>query len=773
MSANLARIAILILSVSMLISCSDNDSDSSLPDGDKDLQSEGDSDAEESVDGDYETDAETEVEIEPDYTLAPVAEWQKEREEAFLQFSCTDGPVPTSTMELMSRLECAKRWDGYDVPDSALADDVYDAYFDKLFRLKDTSDFTAMRFVNLLYAHRGHPLMSETAWSKIEDSLFNFKYWFTDPTPEREWEGEPVIDNMWYWSENHVLIFRSCEFLMGQKYPEQKFSVTGMTGAQHRERARAEIINWFQERMHWGFSEWHSDVYYNWDMIPLLSLIEWSQDPEIAFRAAQVLDLFMLDVALHLHRGNMGATHGRSYIKDKPAAVKQDVFNTAKLLFDDTPLGFTSRGATAAVLISCGKKYALPQTIRDIAAYNEPMVDRERMNPPLDERPPENWDDPTPENPLGISYTDESTIPLWWSMSAFTTWPLLPMTLEVADRYNLWEGQFKDFAMVRDLIALGGDAPPMKTMHPLYKTLYPVLGSGLLTEVNTITYRDAHVMLSSALDYRPGMAAAQAHHWQATLSESAVVFTTHPAYLPLAEGELVLDDWNWQHEDEPGPGYWTGSASRPRSAQHGTVGIHIYAPQYKPKPLGQSVFDYRKETHAYFPQAHFDEIVQEGKWTFGKKDDSFVALYSHLPTSWRDGQPEVYENDGQPFDLVAEGSAENVWIVEVGSTDGFASFEAFRQAILAASVTVTPIEDQDDNNLDDGFDVAYNSPSQGQMSFGWYGPLTVGGEEIQQSDFLRYDNPFVSAEFDSGHYEISIGDKHLNLDHKAAIREFN
>ena len=241
----------------------------------------------------------------------------------------------------------------------------------------------------------------------------------------------------------------------------------------------------------------------------------------------------------------------------------------------------------------------------------------------------------------------------------------------------------------------------------------------------------------------------------------------------MAEGEAVPEDWNWQKEDEPGPGYWTGNASRPRSAQHGTAGIHIYAPQYQPKPLGQSVFDYRNETHAYFPHAHFDTVEQEENWTLGQKDDGYVALYSYLPTSWREGQPEVFENQNLPFDLVAGGSASNVWIVEVGCVDGFGSFEAFKQAILGAEVNVTSKGDTNEDGLDDGFDVSYTSPSQGTMTFGWDKPLTVDGQEVQQADFKRFDNPFLQAEFDSGRYELTVGEKHLTLDHDQVIRDFD
>jgi len=121
-----------------------------------------------------------------------------------------------------------------------------------------------------------------------------------------------------------------------------------------------------------------------------------------------------------------------------------------------------------------------------------------------------------------------------------------------------------------------------------------------------------------------------------------MVFTQHPGYLPLAPGEPIPPDWNWQREDEPGPGYWTGEASQPRAAQHENVAIAIYAPQYPSTPgLG---FGYRNETHAYFPHAHLDEVVQVGSWTFGRKDDAYVALYSWRETEWRGGQPDVFEN---------------------------------------------------------------------------------------------------------------------------------
>ena len=64
-------------------------------------------------------------------------------------------------------------------------------------------------------------------------------------------------------------------------------------------------------------------------------------------------------------------------------------------------------------------------------------------------------DDPVPPAPYGLSYADEARVPLWWSMSGFIAWPLLPMTFDIATRYGLWDGAFKDFDVLTNVVELG------------------------------------------------------------------------------------------------------------------------------------------------------------------------------------------------------------------------------------------------------------------------------------------------------------------------------
>ena len=106
-------------------------------------------------------------------------------------------------------------------------------------------------------------------------------------------------------------------------------------------------------------------------------------------RASMVLDLLLFDIALHIQKGNDGATHGRSYMKDKSVATDQDIFNLSKLLFDDTQPRATTRPATPARrCMARAQRYRLPAVILRVAQSKHTTVDQEHMGVPLDPRAP-------------------------------------------------------------------------------------------------------------------------------------------------------------------------------------------------------------------------------------------------------------------------------------------------------------------------------------------------------------------------------------------------
>ena len=700
-----------------------------------------------------------------------IESWQTERQLDYLRQSCALPLNGGSMNHALDHLTCTEQLPGFTVAAGAVSDTAWDPVFEKMWQLRDTSDFDMLRLMQLMLQWRGHPVASETLWQKAEDAVLNFKYWYSDPTPERTVAGERVVDKMWYWSENHQMIFRVCELLAGQLYPDRRFAVSGLTGRQHAARAVPDIRRWIDERGRWGFAEWHSNVYYNWDIQPMMVLAEWARDDELARGAAMVVDLLMLDIALHLHRGTYGATHGRSYAKDKPAAVLEDTFDAAKLFFDDTTLPYGGPSSSGGIF-GRSQAYALPWIVREIARYDEPMQDRERMNLPLDEQPPTSAQAPYPAAPLDLSY-DEAHLGLWWSMNAMTTWPLLPLTFQTADKYNLWEGQFKPLLKVKKILGdFETEAQLRDKIYPFYREFWPVITQPLLEQVNSYTYRTGNYMLSAAQSYRPGLRSNQTHIWQATLDHVALVFTQHPAAMPRDEYYRADGSYNWQEEEDNG-GYWTGSASLPRVGAYRNAAIILYSPRYSPQPLGLTDYDYLDETHAYVPVAHMDAVTQSAGWTLARKADAYVALYSARPVQWRSATPELYRNGSLPFDLVASGGADNAWIVELGDAAQWGSFEQFAAAITAARVEASSQSDPQNPAQYPIWQVQYDSPSLGRMEFGWYSELTVAGSAADLGPYPRHDNPFVRSEFDRGDYALTYGDHYLTLDFGDLSRSFS
>ncbi|GAB4528108.1 MAG: hypothetical protein Tsb0020_45380 [Haliangiales bacterium] len=703
--------------------------------------------------------ADTDPTPPPDVTPPPSGDgyvdssWYRARQREYLEFA-TQALRPQNILNVIAHIERSRVDSDYSVEAGAVAADAWDPLLDDLKNLEDGRDFIGLYLLHILLDYRDHDMLAPGLVERVEEAMLGFKFWYTEPTPDG------LTDRSFYWSENHIIVYHAIEYLMGQTYPDQVFTNDGRSGAEHREHARERILAWLTLRMRTGFGEWHSNVYYQKDILPLLALAEFAADEAVQIRAAIVLDVLLFDLALHTQQAAFGATRGRSYKKNKMSSLDEDTWHISKLLFDTTTEAYQSTSDAGGALFARAENYRLPEAIRQVARTERVFVDRERMGLDIATAGPYSA---APVAPLGLAYDDPEQLSLWWGAGAYAAWPVVPLTIDTLNRYNLWDSPF--FAQLAGIRSLADD--PVSAQQ-LAITLAPMLNAGLLGQVNTYTWRSPEVMLSTAVDVRKGAAAAQAHAWQATFDPNALVFTNHP-FRPLASSGEWLDD------PESG-GYWNGEASMPRSAQHENVAIHIYAPQYPAEnsaPL--DFFRYEPYTHAYVPQDHFDEVVVDdsGQWVFGRRGQGFFGLYSYRPVAFRDYDRAIYDTNGLelPFDLIAEGGADNVWIIECGQHAEWGSFEDFQAALTAAQVLVSERGARQPNGVSPGFDVIYNSPSQGVMRFGWEAPFTVRGDDIPTTDFPRFDNPFAQSEYDSRALTISIDGYQLDLDLSTATRE--
>jgi hypothetical protein len=131
-------------------------------------------------------------------------------------------------------------------------------------------------------------------------------------------------------------------------------------------------------------------------------------------------------------------------------------------------------------------------------------------------------------------------------------------------------------------------------------------------------------------------------------------------------------------------------------------------------------------SHAYFPKSDFDQISQKGNWTFGRKGDGYIALYSQTPAVWASDGPSAN------IELRAS-SPDNVWICEMGNASQSGSFDAFVDKI------------QESGGSAEGFSVKYQSAAVGCIEFSWTGALNVSGEAIPLDNYPASTIPIARA----------------------------
>ena len=623
------------------------------------------------------------------------------------------------------------------------------AVFDQIDAWEDTRDFRFMDLHWMLALGQGDTPMTQLTpevIAAIDERMLANRYRYDDPLPADR------IDNLWFWSENHRIINLAIEYLAGQQYPDETFTVTGLTGTEHLERAKPEILDWITERAELGFFEYHSNVYMLKNITPLLMLAELGEDPEIVTASAMALDVSLVDMAAHNHAGTYTAPRGRTYKKDKMSSLDEDTFGTAKFVFDDTTAGYPSTSDTGVTYFASAQRYRPPQVVVEIATDDEPSVVRERHGVYFDGSAPL---EDNPEAPYGKDFSDPANLPFWWSLGAVGMWPLAEVSVATADEFRLWETS--EFGEI-NLLAQLNDYDPAR-IRVWEQERAAVINFGFLSEANTYAYREPKVSLASVVDHRFGEMRDQVHSWQAAIDEDAMVFTTHPV------GDVV-DSTIWAEDGQPG--YWTGEASMPRSAQHRGMAVHIYQPKWDEAtdPLVWGFFGYQPYTHAYVPQDHFEEVRQEGNWTIAAQDGGYIALWSWRTPTWREYDPAVVSTNGmvKPFDLVAAGGPDNVWIVEVGSEAG-GTLDDFVAAVTAIEPSVV----RDDS----GFNISWTSPANGIIDFSSTGDFLVDGEVQPLDGFPRHESPWGGIEHLSRQYNLTAADSTWSADFDTMTREIS
>jgi len=420
---------------------------------------------------------------------------------------------------------------------------------------EDTSDFDLTGLLRMLYLDREAQALPATFKADIEDTVLNFKYWLDEPGP----------DDLCWWSENHQILYHSLEYLAGQLFPDDVFPNSGMTGTEHMLHAEPLIHRWMKFRGYFGFSEWHSNVYFQEDMPPLINLADFAEDEVIATKAAMIMDMMAFDMAMNYYHGLFATTHGRTYPSKLLGGLNDSTRVGVWIMLGLGEMGTSTSDFTGSFLAT-SDTYFPPPILEAVAVDSIDFVEHKQRDSITIEEGPE-W---------GIGYEAYQDVMFWWGATGYAVPEIVDGTFAMVNEYNLWESfLFSDIAFLKPLV--NGPLPRLLT------TMFEDLARGVALErVSTYTHRTPNYQLSGAQDFKPGMWAAQVHIWQATLDKDAYVFTTYPGGLA----------------DDYAGGPWTGGFL-PRATLHENVGVIQYRRPQIPL-LDQLLFvDY---SHAYFPK---------------------------------------------------------------------------------------------------------------------------------------------------------------------------
>lgn len=168
-------------------------------------------------------------------------------------------------------------------------------------KVKSRVDCADFGLLTLLTIYQRLPITEEYK-QKIKEAALDFRYWMDE-------EG---ADGMCFWSENHALIFFTCQMLAGKIWPEEYFTRSKRQGREQYQVGYERVSQWFDLVEHDGFEEFLSGGYLLVTMATLL-VVHMFGDEELKSRAVKVMDRIIEEACLQCFDGIHLAPMGRVY----------------------------------------------------------------------------------------------------------------------------------------------------------------------------------------------------------------------------------------------------------------------------------------------------------------------------------------------------------------------------------------------------------------------------------------------------------------------------
>lgn len=229
---------------------------------------------------------------------------------------------------------------------------------------KDCSDF---HFTIILYIYKtfGH-MLSDEVLDLIREVAVTYRYWI----------DEPGDDVMWFFSENHALLFHICQYLSGTYFQDDIFTNSGWTGIEVQKRAEAHMEEWFANFFEEFITEWNSNAYIPVDVLGIATLYNLTdEDNPFHQYAKKALDMVCYNLCLITHKGAVMTSFGRTYEKELKGNYNAGTTAILYVLYGE---GYINRAAIGYIGLALGtyeapeeyRKYLKPEAGKELIFQN-------------------------------------------------------------------------------------------------------------------------------------------------------------------------------------------------------------------------------------------------------------------------------------------------------------------------------------------------------------------------------------------------------------------
>jgi hypothetical protein len=612
--------------------------------------------------------------------------------------------------------------------------------FDYINGRYDVADFRVQALVRFYLSFKDE--LNADTQEDIKRVLLDFKYWMDQG-------GE---DSMCYWSENHQILFASSEYLVGQTFPDEIFTVDGKTGAEHMEMAERRINAWMEQRYLYGFTEWYSNNYYPEDIAPMSNIIQFSNNSTMVSRMKIIMDLLWYDMASQSFKYEgvdpvtflprtyyiFVSSSGRMYSDNR---VSDDHGNRMRPFIDFVMQPLETKDlANSWFTSSSGFFNSFRQMSEATDDFGNPYyVVPEVIKEIFDDASPEkiirstqslNVEELKGEGLLGL---EDHQIMMQWNMEAFSNPAVVDNTINYMSKHNMFRNDFlNDFKLV--------NLWPLRLFNLLgwvSETLQPSTNGVAIERANVYTYKTPYYSMHTAQAYQPGEYADQHAISQINLTNQVSVFTTQPAKIPRRSGT---------------PTYWTGNGRQGYLVQEKNVSIQIYQPPTKVGFMEPMIM--KEMTHVYFPYQLFDEVDEtrlEDGYIFGRVGAAMIAIKARYALEFvpfeisnQEGNRDdllvrgsVKDTITEKYDLVQKGAGDHYFVFELSDTTT-ESFGAFISRFLSNTITYNESEHSVT------YQTVLSQESQISTLKAIYATSFSVNNQILDLEYLRFEGPYVA-----------------------------